>query len=200
MPLPAPRSEPAPRPGAAAAETSCRRCAARVTEYHTINGEMVCAACRGKFEAWRGGRYSRLPLALLLGVGAAAVGAALSVMPFVGAASQLPLFLPLTGWMVGTAMNKGARGRGGRLLPILAVALTYLSLVAFFMFPGDGSSELPGVLFLPLGYMAFGLFRGAFFAVGLWLAYSRAEEDQVLLGGPYEVKAKPGDAPAGAWA
>ena len=63
-----------------------------------------------------------------LGLGAGIVGAAIYYAVVAITHLEIGIVAILIGYMVGRAVRKGARGRGGLRFQILAVALTYLSV------------------------------------------------------------------------
>jgi len=107
---------------------TCSRCHAAITdEYYSIDGNTLCAACRTAVEAEaevpRGaGPFIR---AGVFGLGAGIAGAAIYYAVIAITNFEIGLVALLIGYMVGWAVRKGARGRGGRRFQILAVALTY---------------------------------------------------------------------------
>lgn len=134
-----------PAAGEAGSGVPCGNCGRVLTEtYHTVNGEAICASCRGKLEmATRGVTEPTLiARALLFGFGAAIVGAIIywAVMRF--ANLEIGLVAILTGWMVGKAVRAGAQGRGGRALQVAGALLVYLSVaMAYFPFVIEGAME-----------------------------------------------------------
>jgi hypothetical protein len=62
------------------------------------------------------------------GLGAGIVGAAIYYAVIAIANLEIGIVAILIGYMVGYAVRKGARGRGGRRFQVLAVALTYASV------------------------------------------------------------------------
>ena len=100
------------------------------TEYFDINGNNFCGSCREAVEAAaetpRG--LGVLMRAALFGAGAAVVGALIYYGVLAIAHLEVGLIAILSGYMVGLAVRKGARGRGGLRFQILAVLLTYLSV------------------------------------------------------------------------
>jgi hypothetical protein len=101
-------------------------------EYYEINQRVLCPQCRlGVKASFRGGsRPARFLKATAFGSVAAAVGAVL-YYGFVRITHwNLGLISIVLGIMVGTAVRKGTGNRGGRLYQLLAVFLTYSSIVA----------------------------------------------------------------------
>jgi hypothetical protein len=101
-----------------------------VDEYHEFNGQPVCASCREGQEKARADdlRWSRFPKAVIFGLGAAIAGAIL-YWAFVRITKiELGIMAIAIGWMVGKAVMKGSRYRGGRRFQVLALLLTYFSI------------------------------------------------------------------------
>ena len=96
-------------------------------EYYHANGKPICDSCRQVVTAAVATPRSPGPLLLagLFGLGAAVAGAAIYYAVIAIANLEIGIVAILIGYMVGWAVRKGARGRGGRRFQILAVALTY---------------------------------------------------------------------------
>lgn len=128
------RAEPT---AAAPAGTACVICKRPLAEsYYEVNGKIVCPSCRARVLAAReagtpAGRFAR---ALLLGLGAALLGAALYFGVALATGYELGLIAVVMGFLVGGAVRKGSNGRGGWRYQTLAILLTYASVVA-----ADGS-------------------------------------------------------------
>jgi len=122
--------------GAAAPGVTCVNCKRPITDsYHTVNGLPICENCRAILEKAAGSSIE-LPVlgkAVVFGLGAAIAGAIIywAVIEFLNL--EIGLVAILTGWMVGTAMRKGAENHGGRLLQFLSVLLVYLSVSAAYL-------------------------------------------------------------------
>jgi len=117
------------------------------TEYFDINGNNFCASCRDAVEAAaetpRG--LGVLLRAGLFGAGAAVLGALIYYAVLAIAHLQIGLIAILSGYLVGTAVRKGASGRGGLRFQILAVTLTYLSVALAYtpiLMQGVGKSRV----------------------------------------------------------
>jgi hypothetical protein len=183
--------------GAAAGQVACNRCKTPLAQYHTLNGEVVCGDCRRKFEASRAGGYARLPLAVLFGAGAALLGAII----YVGVAAitnlEVGLIAILVGWMVGKAVKKGSGGKGGLVYQLIAVGFIYLSILSLYFLTWAGTGGFVAVLLLPLTQGLKNIIGLAIIAFGLFQAWKGAEEEQVTVLGPFEVKARAEEVPAG---
>jgi hypothetical protein len=117
----------------------CTACKAPIAEsYYEAGGQIVCGHCRRRIEEgfYGGSRLGRTFKALVLGSIAAAVGAGAyyAIMQMTGL--NLGLVAVVVGVMVGGAVKTGSGNRGGRFYQILAVFLTYSSIVAMFAVPG----------------------------------------------------------------
>ncbi|WP_263410284.1 hypothetical protein [Terriglobus tenax] len=109
---------------------TCGGCnTALTTEYFRVNGGMACRACAEAVAAQepRDG-LSIFSQALLYGIGGAVVG--LLLYSLVGILTGLSIgYVSLAvGWLVGKAMQTGAKGRGGRKYQVAAVLLTYIAV------------------------------------------------------------------------
>jgi len=111
----------------------CAGCGVPIGEtYFEVNGRVVCPSCQGRIVGARaeGSGVGRLVVATLLGVGAAAVGAIVwyGIREVTG--YEVGLVAIGVGLLVGVAVQRGSGGRGGVPYQILAVVLTYLSIVS----------------------------------------------------------------------
>ena len=110
---------------------SCAGCQSSIeTEYYDINGNIFCNTCRAAVESAAETPQGIAPLVIagLFGLGAGIVGAAIYYAVIAIAHLEIGIVAILIGYMVGYAVRKGARGRGGRRFQVLAVALTYASI------------------------------------------------------------------------
>ncbi len=110
---------------------TCAACQASIeTEYFDVNGTVVCARCRAIVESAAETPRGIVPLmtAGVYGLGAGIVGAAIYYAVIAIANLEIGIVAILIGYMVGYAVRKGARGRGGLRFQVLAVALTYASI------------------------------------------------------------------------
>lgn len=115
-------------PTTAAAPTSCTVCKQPLQNtYYAINGRAVCPSCRDKVALHAaGGSFAN---ALLLGLGAAALGAGIYFGIEALTGYEFGLVAVVVGLLVGNAVRKGSRGAGGWRYQALAIGLTYLSVV-----------------------------------------------------------------------
>jgi hypothetical protein len=115
----------------------CTACHAAIpTEYFQINGKVFCGRCRRTVESFAETPRGIGPLATagLFGLAAGIAGAAIYYAVIAIAHLEIGIVAILIGYMVGYAVRRGARARGGRRFQILAVVLTYVS-VAFAYTP-----------------------------------------------------------------
>ena len=110
---------------------TCVACATAIeTEYYQINGHVACASCRSRAEASAEtpGGIRPFLTAGVFGLGAGIVGAVIYFAVLALLDLEIGLVAILIGYMVGYAIRKGTRGRGGRRFQVLAIALTYGSI------------------------------------------------------------------------
>jgi len=119
------RAEPT---AAAAVPTSCTVCKQPLQNaYYAINGRAVCASCREKVARHAAG--GSFVTALLLGFGAAALGAGIYFGIEALTGYEFGLVAVVVGLLVGNAVRKGSRAAGGWRYQALAIGLTYLAVV-----------------------------------------------------------------------
>ena len=117
----------------AAERPTCSACHQPIAEeYFEINQKVICPRCRHSVEAaFRGGSpIARFVTATILGMLAAAVGAVIYYAFVRATGANWALIAIVVGFLVGGAVRKGTGNRGGRLYQLLAVFLTYSSIVA----------------------------------------------------------------------
>ena len=113
--------------------TACSFCQQPIAgSYYEINGRVACLGCRGQLmAAWnRGSPAQRFAKALGLGAAAAALGAGVYFGVEALTGYEFGLIAVVVGLLVGTAVRKGSRGRGGWRYQLLAMFLTYSAVVA----------------------------------------------------------------------
>jgi len=119
-----------------ATSVRCAACDKLLTEtYHSVDGVPSCARCRDAAEqaAAPVREWPLVARAGALGFGAALVGAGVYYGVIAATDYEIGLVAILCGWMVGWAVRRGAGGRGGRRLQVLAVAMTYLSIALAYL-------------------------------------------------------------------
>jgi hypothetical protein len=119
-------------PGAPAKlAVTCGACRTSIeTEYYHINGNVFCGRCRTALESAAETPRGLVPLisAGVFGLGAGILGAVIYYAVMVIAHLEIGIVAILIGYMVGYAVRKGARGRGGLRFQVVAVLLTYASV------------------------------------------------------------------------
>jgi hypothetical protein len=114
---------------------TCAACKQAISAaYFEVNGIILCPRCRGRIEAslTGGSGAARFLRAAVFGTGAGAAGFALYFGVMKLAHMEIGLISILVGFMVGGAVRKGARGRGGWLYQALAIFLTYSAVAASY--------------------------------------------------------------------
>lgn len=104
-------------------------------EYHQVNQTTACGTCRQMVEASLAQRpgVTGFLKALGAGSGAAAAGALVWFLIARFAHMELGIIAIAVGFVVGCAVRWGSGGRGGWLYQLLAIMLTYLSIVTSYM-------------------------------------------------------------------
>jgi len=120
---------------AAGAALTCRGCSAPiVSSYYHVNGEVVCARCRGTLDSdptgSRGGRVLKAGgLGLLAAIGGSVLYYAVAAIT----GYELAIVAIAVGFMVGKAVRRGSGNRGGRAYQVLAIVLTYFAIVSTYI-------------------------------------------------------------------
>jgi hypothetical protein len=121
--------------GPSPAPSACFTCKAAIADtYFTVSGQILCSRCKESLEhqAAGGSRTGRFLKAILFGLGAALVGTVIYVI-MLKTGYEIALVAILVGFMVGKAVRAGSGGRGGRAYQVLAVVLTYCSIVSGYV-------------------------------------------------------------------
>lgn len=124
---------------APAAARTCTRCTRTVgTEYFEANEKLVCPSCAAELrdsgsEDAPGSGFTRFLRALGFGAAGATVGAGLWMAVTLLTGWEIGLVAIVVGVVVGQAVKRGARARGGWLYQALAVMLTYLAIVSTYV-------------------------------------------------------------------
>ena len=122
----------------AAKKAACAACGAAIHDaYYEVDGKVTCESCRYKAEAARAGGSGpgRFVKAAVFGGVAAALGAGLYYGVSALTGYEFGLIAIVVGLMVGTAVRAGSAGRGGVPYQLLAVFLTYTSIVSTYIPP-----------------------------------------------------------------
>lgn len=105
--------------------------------YYTVDGRVTCFECSDNaVKTTPRQDLKGFPLALIWGAGASLLGSIiyLVILKFTG--YEVGLISIAVGWLVGRAMMKGSKGRGGLAYQVLAVLLTYHSIVFSYLVVG----------------------------------------------------------------
>jgi hypothetical protein len=127
---------------AAAAGKACALCKSPIAEtYFEVGGNVLCPACSEKLTGQGGGRAAFVR-AWLWGGGAAVLGTIVWFAIMKLANMELGLVAVAVGYAVGLAVRRGSRGRGGWKYQVLAMFLTYASIVTSYIpFVLKGAAE-----------------------------------------------------------
>ena len=137
----------------APAQAQCAQChRALIGSYYEVDGQTVCEACKYTIESrmTEGSGAGRFVRATGAGLVAAALGAALYYAITAISGYEFGLIAIVVGFGVGTAVRWGSNGRGGKRYQALAMALTYLAIVATYIPPivqgfREGAAETAAV-------------------------------------------------------
>jgi predicted secreted protein len=136
--------EPPPQPAAdglqfdraeVAPALKCSACPSTIDDtYFKLAGKVICLDCHEKAKAPSGGSPAgRFIKAAVLGTVAAAIGAGIYYAILAATGYEIALISILVGVMVGAAVNIGSEKRGGWVYQLLAVFLTYTSIVSAYV-------------------------------------------------------------------
>lgn len=114
--------------------TTCKACSRPITNtYFQVNSAIICESCRAALDKPSGTRFTRGMHATGLGLLAAIAGSLLYFAVAAITGREFGLVAIAVGFMVGKAVRKGSRGRGGWAYQSLAVGLTYLAIVSTYI-------------------------------------------------------------------
>jgi hypothetical protein len=178
---------------------TCAACHTSIeTEYYHFNGNVLCSRCRTALESAvdtpRG--FTPLITAGVFGLGAGVFGAVIYYAVMAIAHLEIGIVAILIGYMVGYAVRKGARGRGGLRFQVVAVALTYVS-VALAYTPiaiKQAIAALP--VLIVLGSFPSGLISALIIFIGMRQAWRMTGAPALEILGPYRVGTAPASTPA----
>jgi hypothetical protein len=193
--------EPAAGQTAGIAARTCTACRASMTgEYYLANAQIVCPACRDRLEAEMD-RPGNIPMALLLGAGGGAVGAAIWYAVVAITDYQIGLIAILVGWLVGRGVLKGSKERGGAGYQALAMVLTYLAIAgAYAPFvvqsipAGEGVNPVVLTVALLTTPVMVGMnspISALIAGFGLYQAWKMNKRTRITFAGPYRVNPAP---------
>jgi hypothetical protein len=115
---------------------ACAACRRPITDaYYEIGGHIACPSCHdGALAAQTGGSgVDRFLRALVFGSIAGAVGFAIYYAVLTLTGYQVGLIAVVVGYLVGAAVRFGSQQRGGWRYQLLAVGITYISIVSTFV-------------------------------------------------------------------
>jgi hypothetical protein len=121
---------------AEATALACGACNGSIAgSYYELHQKVLCDGCRSAIlERFTGGSgIVRFLRAVLFGVLAALAGTAVYFLVLATTGYEVGLIAILVGFLVGTAVHKGSRGRGGLAYQALAVFLTYTAIVSSYI-------------------------------------------------------------------
>ena len=113
----------------------CSACDRAVQQsYYALGDKILCSPCRESrdqaLDGWGGGRFLR---AMFAGLGVAIAGAAVWYGIRALTQYELGLISIAIGYGVGKAVSWGSHGKGGWLYQLLAIFLTYTSIVTNYV-------------------------------------------------------------------
>jgi hypothetical protein len=121
-------------PAKEATTVACAGCRASITSYFEVNGRIACERCRDAVAAARRAPHTG-PMLRATGLGLLA--AILGSLIYYGVAEltgyEIGLISIVVGLLVGLAVRKGARKRGGWRYQALAMFLTYLAIASTYV-------------------------------------------------------------------
>ncbi len=115
-------------------DVRCAACGDQLAMYFQVNAAIACRRCKDRVVAARGGSHlPALVKATALGLVAAAGGSALYYGVAVLTGYEIGLISIVVGLLVGFAVRKGSRARGGWRYQALAMFLTYLAIASTYV-------------------------------------------------------------------
>ncbi|HEX9982923.1 MAG TPA: hypothetical protein VGF69_06650 [Thermoanaerobaculia bacterium] len=188
---------------ASAPRASCTMCSREIVQsYYEVGGNIICSDCREKREhGLEGGGFLRFMRALGAGLGAAILGAVLWYAVRALTGYEIGLISIAVGYGVGKAVAWGAHGKGGWLYQLLAVFLTYTSIVTNYvpdivegMVGAGGQADAGAYVVAFLISYAMPVFMGfeniiglLIMAFGLWEAWKINKRADAAMSGPFSV-------------
>jgi hypothetical protein len=172
--------------------TECLACRAPLSEFFTINGGSACPACTRMLQGKFSGPFdaTKFVKAAIFGV----VGAVAGALVFWGVRRltgyEVGLISIFVGWLVGRLVRKGADSRGGLPYQLLAVVLTYTSIVSSYIphLIEEGKFEvglLPILFVVPFLEPAKNLIGLIIIGIGLFEAWRTNRAVKLDVSGPH---------------
>lgn len=209
-----------------APSSACAACGQGLWDaYYQVNGRVTCERCKTQLELAQpnGSGFGRFVRASLFGALAGGVGAGIWYGVRAATGYEVGLIAIVVGLMVGGAVKAGARGRGGWLYQLVAVVLTYASIVSTYIpliiqtvrqqktAEAAAGAPAPSLLMLLVGLaalfalacalpflMGFKNIIGLFIiGIGLWEAWKINRRVPFEIAGPFRVGAPAPPAPGG---
>jgi len=113
---------------------SCAVCRRPLSQYFDVNGKTLCSTCKdGVLSVLRSSPVSAFFLAWLFGAVAGIAGSALYYIVLALTGYHVGLIAIVVGFIVGMAVRKGSRYRGGWVYQGMAMIITYGSIVTSFV-------------------------------------------------------------------
>ena len=182
----------------------CASCQNPIVErYYKFQDKPLCVPCHGKLLASIGGNdVGSFRQALVLGSGAALLGAAVYWGISAVGHIKLSVIAVVVGLLVGKAVAYGARGQGGSSSRWLALALAYAAIALSYapeIFAVKGPQAVVGgygtatflTLVSPLLMLFSSPLAGLIDLVSLFIAWRVSRTERVPLSGPHVVTAPP---------
>lgn len=193
-----------------ASTVTCSSCKVPVSgEYFTLNQQLLCGNCAQQIREILDGKGSpagRFLQAILFGTGAALLGTAVYAGVMILANSEWGIISIALGWLVGSAVRRGSKGRGGWRYQLLAAFLTYTSICAAYgvVIWSQAEVEHSASLALAIVLTAYGIpfMQGAdnilgllIIGFGVWRAWRMNQAIKVDITGPHSLAAAPTSPP-----
>jgi hypothetical protein len=179
-------AEPAAAVAIQAQSIECAFCRTGIEDsYYEVAGKVACSRCRAEAQTLQTEDVS-LARPIAFGIGAAIIGAIIYGTVLVGTGYAVGLVALLVGYLVGAAVRKGSRGRGGRPQQGIAAALTYLSVAAVYIAVGLANGSGP-LAFITAPLVNGGPITVAIIAFSVFRAWRMNEAATLSITGPYRV-------------
>lgn len=115
---------------------ACGYCQRAIEDaYFEVNSQTACRTCRNEIEFSRnaGSPVGRFMKAVLYGGIGGAIGAAIYYGVLAATGYEVGLVAIVVGLLVGVGVRIGSGGSGGRVYQVLAVVMTYVSIVSTYV-------------------------------------------------------------------